>query len=89
MSDTDRVKLWRQRMKDEGKVPMTIWLSHQEKQRLEDLALAWRRSPSEMIQEAFAKFHPVRPHSTDTVTDILQLQALIQDMLARLLSLPI
>ena len=38
MSDTDRVQRWRQRMREQGKEPVTLWLSREVKLRLEDLA---------------------------------------------------
>ena len=42
MDTTTRVQRWRQRRRDEGKEAMTIWLSHDTKLRLEDLATVWR-----------------------------------------------
>jgi Protein of unknown function (DUF3018) len=39
MSDTERVRAWRDRLKQEGRVPMTIWIKADTKARYEDLAL--------------------------------------------------
>jgi predicted transcriptional regulator len=61
---------------------MTIWLSHEEKERLVDLARHWHRSPSELIREAFAQFAPLSPPVTATGTDTEQVRALIRDALA-------
>ena len=38
MDNTSRVAQWRQRMRDEGKEAVTVWLRHDTKLRLEDLA---------------------------------------------------
>jgi hypothetical protein len=45
MRDTDRVRAWRDRLKQEGRVPMTIWVTAETKARYEDLALTYHRSP--------------------------------------------
>jgi hypothetical protein len=42
MSDTNRVQEWRKRQKDQGKEPVTVWLSREEKRRLEGLAKTWQ-----------------------------------------------
>jgi hypothetical protein len=81
MSDADRVQRWRQRMREEGKEPMTIWLSRDEKLRLEDLARTWRCTTSAMIEQALAQFHPGSPHVPVTVPDTEQLRALMQEAL--------
>jgi predicted transcriptional regulator len=60
---------------------MTIWLSHEEKARLVDMAQRWHRSPSEMIREALAQFDPVSSRVTATETDTEQLRTLIRDEL--------
>jgi hypothetical protein len=51
MSDTERVRAWRQRRKDNGLVPMTIWVKADTKARYEDLALQSHRSPSEVAPQ--------------------------------------
>jgi hypothetical protein len=61
MSTTERVQRWRQRMREAGKEAMTIWLSRDAKLRLEDLASVWRMTPSELIEQALAQFHPGSP----------------------------
>ena len=81
MSDTGRVARWRQRMRDEGKEPMTIWLSRDEKLRLEDLARTWRGTPSAMVEQALAQFRPGSPSVTATVPDTEQLRVLMQEAL--------
>src|SRR2546427_6789940 len=52
MSDTERVRAWRQRLKDSGLVPMTIWVKADTKARYEDLALQSHHSASELAQLA-------------------------------------
>lgn len=81
MSDTDRVARWRQRLRDEGKEPMTIWLSHDEKLRLEDLARTRRCTTSAMVAQALAQFHPGSPGVTAPVPDAAQLRVLMQEAL--------
>src|SRR5215475_10879654 len=82
MSASQRVQAWRQRMREEGKEPMTIWLGHEDKLRLEDLARDWRCSPSALVQQALANFHPTNPYVTATETDTEQLRELIQGEIA-------
>ena len=53
MDNTSRVAQWRQRMRDAGKEPVTLWLSHDTKLRLEDLASVW---------------HATRPRMSEAVT---------------------
>jgi hypothetical protein len=81
MSDADRVQRWRQRMREEGKEPMTIWLSRDEKLRLEDLARTWRCTTAAMVEQALAQFHPGSPPVPVTVPDTEQLRALMQEAL--------
>ena len=80
MSDKDRVARWRQRMRDEGKEPVTLWLSHEEKQRLEDLAHTGRCSTSEIASQALAHFQPERPEGTGNATDTEQLRDRVRAM---------
>ena len=82
MSASQRVQAWRQRMREEGKEPMTIWLGHEDKLRLEDLARDWRCSPSALVQQALANFHFLNLHVTATGTDTERLRALIQGEIA-------
>jgi Protein of unknown function (DUF3018) len=56
MSDTERVRAWRQRLKAGGLVPMTIWVPADTKARYEDLALQSHRSVSELAQHALAAY---------------------------------
>jgi hypothetical protein len=78
MSDTARVRAWRQRLKEEGRVAMTIWVKADTKARYDDLALTYHQSPSELAQQALDAWSPTRVLSTDTVTDTAQLQAMIE-----------
>src|SRR2546425_12705191 len=59
MSDTERVRAWRQRLKDGGLVPMTIWVKAETKARYEDLALQSHRSGSELVQLALDAYRCV------------------------------
>jgi hypothetical protein len=52
MSDTTRLRAWRQRRKDAGLIAVTLWLQPETKARYEDLALTHRRSLSELAQLA-------------------------------------
>ena len=70
MDNTSRVAQWRQKMRDEGKESMTIWLSREAKLRLEDMASIWRMTPSELIEQALVQFHPGSPQSIGNVTDM-------------------
>ena len=81
MDNTSRVAQWRQKMKDEGKEALTVWLSRDVKLRLEDLAAAWRTTTSEMVEQALAQFHPGNPPSIGNDTDTAQIQGLLEDML--------
>src|SRR5262249_38329521 len=79
MSDADRIQRWRQRMREEGKEPMSLWLSRDTKLRLEDLASVWHCSPSDLVEQALMQFHPGSPSVPGTVTGTEQLQALVTD----------
>lgn len=60
-ANTTRVQRWREAKRQEGKEALTIWLSSEEKLRLEELARTWHTSISAMISQALAGFHPDRP----------------------------
>src|SRR5262249_45374750 len=83
MSDTERVRAWRDRLKQEGRVAMTIWVSAETKARYEDLALTYHRSPSELAQQALDAYRPDAVVSA-AATDTAQLRTLIQAELATL-----
>jgi hypothetical protein len=70
----NRVARWRQRLRDEGKKAVTVWLSTDEELRLKDLAATWHTSPSEIMQRALAQFQPGRPPSLSISTDTSQQQ---------------
>jgi predicted transcriptional regulator len=85
MDNTSRVAQWRQKMRDEGKESMTIWLSREAKLCLEDMASIWRMTPSELIEQALAQFHPGSPQSIGNVTDTVQLREAVEAVLADVL----
>ena len=79
MDNTSRVAQWRQKRRDEGKEPLTVWLGRDAKLRLEDLAATWHSTTSEMVEQALAQFHPGSPQSLGNITDTAQLHSLMQD----------
>ena len=81
MSDTERVRAWRQRLKDSGLVPMTIWVKADTKARYEDLALQSHHSASELAQLALDAYRLDPALVTAPVTDRAQLRALIREEL--------
>jgi hypothetical protein len=85
MSDKDRVARWRQGMRDQGKEPVTLWLSSEDKQRMEDLAHLGRCTTSEIASQALAAFQPESPERTSNVTDTEQLRGMVNDMVLTLL----
>lgn len=85
MDNTSRVAQWRQRMRDEGREALTVWLSRDAKLRLEDLASVWHSTPSEMVEQALAQFQPGNPPSIGNATDAAQLQVLIDERLQAML----
>jgi hypothetical protein len=74
MAEHSRVARWRQRLRDEGKKAVTVWLSVEEELRLKDLAATWHTFPSEIMQRALAQFQPGRPPSLSPSTDTTQQQ---------------
>jgi hypothetical protein len=85
MDNTSRVAQWRQRMRDEGKEAVTLWLRHDTKLRLEDLASVWHTTTSEMIEQALAQFHPGNPPRIGNDTDTAQSQGLTEDTVRAML----
>lgn len=83
MSESARVQRWRQRQREAGKEPLTIWLTSAEKLHLEDMALTRHCSPSELVQHALAHLRGESPPVTDTVTDTEQIRAIVQHELTR------
>jgi hypothetical protein len=81
MSDTARVRAWRQRRKDGGLVPMTIWVKAETKARYEDLALQSHRSGSELAQLALDAYRLDPSAVAATAPDTEQLRALIREEL--------
>jgi len=80
MSDKDRVARWRQAMRDQGKEPVTLWLSHEEKLRVEDLAHTARCTTSEVVSQALACYQPETPQRTGNVTDTEQLRGMVHEL---------
>jgi hypothetical protein len=85
MDNTSRVAQWRQRMRDEGKEAVTLWLRHDTKLRLEDLASVWHTTTSEMIEQALAQFHPGNPPRIGNDTDTAQSLGLAEDTVRAML----
>src|SRR5213594_1732946 len=81
MSDTERVRAWRQRLKDGGLVPMTVWVKPETKARYEDLALQSHRSGSELAQLALEAYRLDPAAVAAPVPDTEQLRALVRDEL--------
>ena len=81
MSDTDRVRAWRQRLKDGGLVPMTIWVKAETKARYEDLAAQSHHSGSELAQLALDAYRLDPALVAAPVTDTEQLRVLIREEL--------
>jgi predicted transcriptional regulator len=79
MSDTDRVQRWRQRMREQGKEPVTLWLSREVKLRLDDLAATSRSTTAEIVEQALAHVQPGGPPVTATVADTAQLRVLMEE----------
>jgi predicted transcriptional regulator len=74
MAEHSRVARWRQRLRDEGRKAVTVWLSAAEELRLKDLAATWHTSPSAIMQHALAQFQPGRPPSLSYDTETAQYQ---------------
>ena len=85
MDNTSRVAQWRQRMRDEGKEALTVWLSHDAKLRLEALASVWHATTSEMVEQALAHFHPGSPPRIGNDTDTAQSWGLTEDRVRAML----
>lgn len=81
MSDTERVRAWRTRLKEGGLVPMTIWVRPDTKARYQDLAARQHRSGSELVQLALDAYRLDPAAVAATVADTAQLRALIRDEL--------
>lgn len=78
MSDTDRVRTGRKKLRHDGLVSMTIWVKAETKDRYEDLALTHRRSVSALAQQALDTYRPEAVAVTAPATETAQLHALIQ-----------
>jgi hypothetical protein len=85
---TTRVQQWRQRLREEGKVPLTVYVGHAEKLRLEDLAATWHCSVSDLVQQAVAAYHPGSPASPGQAASLAQVRELIREELRSALERP-
>src|SRR6266516_6537174 len=81
MSDTERVRAWRQRLTEGGLVPMTIWVKAETKARYQDLALQSHRSGSELVQLALDAYRLDPALVSATSTDTEQIRAIIREEL--------
>jgi hypothetical protein len=81
MSDTERVRAWRQRLKDSGLIAVTLWLRPETKARYEDLAQTHRRSLSELAQLALDAYRLDPALASVPGTDAEQIRALIREEL--------
>jgi hypothetical protein len=81
MAETSRVARWRQRLHNEGKVAITLWLTEEDKGRLVALAQQWRTSPSALVAEALAGYQPTCAPTVAPDTDPPQIQVLIREVL--------
>jgi hypothetical protein len=81
MGDTQGIQAWHTRQQEEGKTPVTVWLSREEKRRLEALATTRHCSASELVQQALAQFQPESPIGISSAPDTSQIQVLIQEAL--------
>ena len=81
MSDTERVRAWRQRLKDGGLVSMTVWVKPETKARYQDLALQSHRSGSELVQLALDAYRLDPALVSAAATDTEQLRAIIREEL--------
>jgi hypothetical protein len=79
MSDTECVRAWRQRLKDNGLVPMTIWVKAETKARYEDLAFQSHHSASELAQLALDAYRLDPALVSSTVTDAEQIRAIVRE----------
>jgi Protein of unknown function (DUF3018) len=84
-----RVARWRQRLREQGLKAVTVWLSVDEELRVKDLATTWHTTPSAIMQQALAQFHPgqpprlsydtdIEPRQRSDVPDMTQIQAWLQ-----------
>src|SRR2546428_1106075 len=81
MSDTERVRAWRQQLKDGGLVSMTIWVKPETKARYQDLASRQHRSGSELAQLALEAYRLDPAAVAVSVTDTEQIRTIIRDEL--------
>jgi hypothetical protein len=81
MSDIERVRAWRQRLKDGGLVPMTVWVKPETEARYQDLALQSHRSGSELVQLALDAYRLDPALVSATATDTEQIHTIIREEL--------
>ena len=86
MDDTQHGQAWRQRQREEGKTPVTVWLSREEKRRLEALARTWQCSATELVQLALEAFHPTSPPDIVAVPPLEQLRPFLTVIMTELVT---
>lgn len=64
MSESERVQRWRQRQREEGKKPLTLWLTVQDTRVLEQMATRQHCTPADVVHHLLAA-----SSVTDTETD--------------------
>ena len=60
MRDANRVQEWRKRLRDEGKAPVTVWLSREEKRRLDVHFISSQPVMQRLACKAWADKRPVQ-----------------------------
>lgn len=86
MTDTNRVKRWRDTKRDRGLKAVTVWLTQEEELRLKDIALQWHCSPSTVIQRAMASVTTTTPPYISSPPDTSLIRELIRAELATMQS---
>jgi hypothetical protein len=79
---SERVLAWREKKRQEGYQPLTIWLKADIKHRMEDLAFQRRQDLAEMLTDAFLAWHPAAAVRPQARPDTRQLQAWIREEVA-------
>jgi|SRR5215471_11219046 len=63
-----RMARWRERLREQGKKAMTIYLYPEDEQRIKDIAHAWHCSTSDVVINAMAQYDPGDPLTLASVT---------------------
>jgi len=86
MTDTNRVKRWRDAKRNSGLKAVTVWLTQEEELRLKDVALQWHCSPSTVIQRALAHMTTNTPPYISSPPDTSLIRELIRAELTAVLA---